>query len=263
MVKVCSLFSGSSGNCIFISSGNTSILVDAGVSGRRIEEALTQIGESIKSISAILITHEHNDHISGAGILSRRHKIPIYANSGTWAAMRPFLGKLHPDHIRMTEVCTRFSIGDIDILPFPIPHDAACPVGYNFFIEDKKITIATDIGHVSDELIGWLEKSHIILLESNHDIEMLKTGRYPWPLKKRIMGDYGHLCNEHTGKVVAHLAQNGTKFFLLGHLSKENNYPELAYQTVCNALVEKQIYPDKDVFLDVAYRDRVSRMICI
>jgi phosphoribosyl 1,2-cyclic phosphodiesterase len=136
-------------------------------------------------------------------------------------------------------------------------------VGYNFFIDGKKITIATDIGHITDELVGWLEKSHFILLESNHDVEMLKTGRYPWPLKKRIMGDYGHLCNDHTGRIVAHLAENGTKFFLLGHLSKENNYPELAYQTVCNALAEKKIYPDKDVFLDVAYRDRVSRMICI
>lgn len=263
MIKVCSLFSGSSGNCIFISSGQTSILVDAGVSGKRIEEALGQIGESIKSISAIIITHEHSDHISGAGILARRHRLPIYANNLTWAAMKPFMGKLRPDQICVSEVCCPFRIGDIDILPFPIPHDAACPVGYNLFVEDKKITIATDIGHVTDELIGWLEKSHIILLESNHDIEMLKTGRYPWPLKKRIMGDYGHLCNEHTGKVVAHLAENGTKFFLLGHLSKENNFPELAYQTVYNALAEKKIYPDKDVFLDVAYRDRASKMICI
>jgi phosphoribosyl 1,2-cyclic phosphodiesterase len=263
MIKVCSLFSGSSGNCIFISSGETSVLVDAGVSGKRIEEALVQIGESIKDISAIIITHEHSDHISGAGVLSRRHKIPIYANSRTWDAMRPFLGKLNPEHICVTEVCSKFSIGDIDIVSFPIPHDAACPVGYNFFIDGKKITIATDIGHITDELVGWLEKSHFILLESNHDVEMLKTGRYPWPLKKRIMGDYGHLCNDHTGRIVAHLAENGTKFFLLGHLSKENNYPELAYQTVCNALAEKKIYPDKDVFLDVAYRDRVSRMICI
>lgn len=263
MIKVCSLFSGSSGNCVFISSGETSILVDAGVSGKRVEEALDQIGESIKSISAIVITHEHNDHISGAGILARRHKIPIYANQRTWDAMRPFLGKIQPDYIRVTEVCRRFCIGDIDILPFPIPHDAACPVGYNFFIDDKKVTIATDIGHVTDELMGWLEKSYIILLESNHDIEMLKTGRYPWPLKQRIMGDLGHLCNENTGKVVAHLVENGTKFVLLGHLSKENNYPELAYQTVCNALAERKIYPDKDVFLDVAYRDRASKMICI
>ena len=263
MIKTCSLFSGSSGNCIFISSGETSVLVDAGVSGKRIEEALEQIGESIKSISAIIITHEHSDHIAGAGILSRRHKIPIYANSRTWDAMRPFLGNSKPEHIQVTQVCKPFNVGDIYIVSFPIPHDAACPVGYSFFIDCRKITVATDIGHISDELMGWLENSHAILLESNHDVEMLMTGRYPWPLKKRIMGDFGHLCNDLAGKVVAHLAEKGTKHFLLGHLSKENNYPELAYQTVCNALLERKIYPDRDVFLEIAYRDRVSKMICI
>ena len=263
MIKVCSLFSGSSGNSIFISSGNTSILVDAGVSGRRIEEALNEIGESISKISGIIITHEHSDHIIGAGILSRRHKIPIYANKETWDAMRSFTGKLAPALTQIINLGQLFRIGDIDISSFPIPHDAACPVGYSFFIEDKKITVATDIGHISDDLLTYLEKSLMILLESNHDIEMLKTGRYPWPLKKRILGDYGHLCNEITGKIVAHLAEGGTKFFLLGHLSKENNFPELAYQTVYNALIEKKIYPDKDVYLEVALRDRASKMICI
>ena len=263
MIKVCSLFSGSSGNCIFVSSGETSILVDAGVSGKRIEEALTSIGESAQSISGIIITHEHCDHISGAGILARRHKIPVYANSQTWAAMRRDIGKLMPDFIKVAEIGQQFLIGDITITSFAIPHDAANPVGYNFYMQDKKITIATDIGHVSDELLVNLENSHMILLESNHDIEMLKTGSYPWPLKRRIMGDFGHLCNELTGKIVAHLAENGTKIFLLGHLSKENNFPELAYQTVCNALIEKKIFPDKDVYLDVALRDRASKMICI
>jgi phosphoribosyl 1,2-cyclic phosphodiesterase len=263
MIKVCSLFSGSSGNCIFVSSGETSLLVDAGVSGRRIEEALAQIGENIADIRGIIITHEHSDHINGAGILSRRHKTPIYANRDTWAAMKPFLGKMAPDNIRVVDIGSMFRIGDIGVSSFPIPHDAACPVGYNIFIDGKKITVATDIGHMSDELLSYLEESLLILLESNHDIEMLKTGRYPWPLKKRIMGDYGHMCNELTGRVVAHLAQGGTKFFLLGHLSKENNFPELAYQTVCNALIEKKIFPDKDVYLDVALRDRASRVICI
>lgn len=262
MIKVCSLFSGSSGNCIYISSGGTSILVDAGVSGKRIEEAVASIGESMGNVSGIIITHEHSDHISGAGILARRHKIPIYANEQTWSAMKPFLGKLQPQYVKVTHIHERFAIGDIEICPFPIPHDAACPVGYNFFIEDKKFTVATDIGHISEDLLTYLDKSHMILLESNHDIEMLKTGSYPWPLKRRILGDFGHLCNELTGKVVAHLAQNGTKLFLLGHLSKENNFPELAYQTVCNALAEKQLYPDKDVYLDVAHRDRASKMIC-
>lgn len=263
MIKVCSLFSGSSGNCIFVSYNETSILIDAGVSGRRIEEALKSIGESFDKMAGIFITHEHCDHISGAGILSRRHKVPIFANSSTWNAMRPFMGKLPPDFIRHIEVDEVFVLGDMEIKPFAIPHDAACPVGYNLFMDGKKVTIATDIGHMSLELLDHLEKSDMILLESNHDIEMLRTGSYPWPLKQRILGDNGHLCNDIAGKVVAYLAEKGTKSFLLGHLSKENNIPEIAYQTVCNALMEKQISPTEDVYLEVALRDRASKVIYI
>ncbi|NLU52239.1 MAG: MBL fold metallo-hydrolase [Clostridiaceae bacterium] len=263
MIKVCSLFSGSSGNCIFVSNGDTAVLIDAGVSGKRIEEALKSIGESFDKIAGIFITHEHSDHISGAGILSRRYKIPIYANSLTWNAMRPFLGKLTPDLIRHIETGREHIIGDMTVRPFPIPHDAACPVGYNIFIDGKKITIATDIGHMNKELLSNLVKSDMVLLESNHDIDMLMTGRYPWPLKQRILSDNGHLCNEMAGKTVAYLAECGTKLFLLGHLSKENNFPELAYQTVCNALLEKRINPTKDVYLDVAHRDRASKVLYI
>lgn len=263
MIKVCSLFSGSSGNCIFVSYNGTSILIDAGVSGRRIEEALNSIGESFDKIAGIFITHEHSDHISGAGILSRRYKLPIYANPDTWKAMRPFMGKLPPENIRYIEVGEGFTIGDIEIKSFSIPHDAVRPVGYNLFVNGKKLTIATDIGHMTKELLSYLEKSDMILLESNHDIEMLKTGRYPWPLKQRILGENGHLCNEMAGKTVAYLAENGTKLFLLGHLSQENNFPELAYQTVCNCLMEKKISPTEDIYLEVALRDRVSKVIYV
>ena len=263
MIKVCSLFSGSSGNCIFVSYNDTSILIDAGLSGKKIGEALKSIGQSFDDISAIFITHEHSDHINGAGIIARRYKIPIYANSLTWKAMRPFMGKLSSDHVRVVEVGETHSLGDIEIRPFAIPHDAVCPVGYNLFINGKKLTIATDIGHMSRELLSNLEKSDMVLLESNHDVGMLKAGRYPWPLKQRILGENGHLCNDMAGKVVAYLAENGTRRFLLGHLSKENNFPELAYRTVCNALLEKSINPQKDVYLEVALRDRASNVLTI
>ncbi|NLO99528.1 MAG: MBL fold metallo-hydrolase [Clostridiaceae bacterium] len=263
MIKVCSLFSGSSGNCIFVSYNDTAILIDAGVSGRRIEAALADIGESFDKIAGIFITHEHSDHISGAGILSRRHNVPIYANADTWNAMRPLLGKLKTEHIRYIEPGESATAGDITVKPFPIPHDAVCPVGYNIFVNGKKLTIATDIGHMDKELLTNLEKSEMILLESNHDVEMLKTGRYPWHLKQRILGEKGHLCNDIAGKVVAYLAKNGTKKFLLGHLSKENNFPELAYQTVCNALMEMQINPKKDIYLEVALRDKASNVMYI
>lgn len=263
MIKVCSLFSGSSGNCIFVSYKDTALLIDAGVSGRRIEKALANIGESFDNMAGIFITHEHCDHISGAGVLSRRYKLPLYANSFTWKAIGTSLGKINSNHMREINPGQNMDVGDIGMRPFLIPHDAACPVGYNIFINNKKLTIATDIGHMDETILSNLEHSDMILLESNHDINMLRTGRYPWPLKQRILGDKGHLCNETAGQVVAHLAKGGTKQFLLGHLSQENNFPELAYRTVFNALMDSQINPQKDVHLEVALRDRVSNVLYI
>ncbi len=263
MIQLTSLFSGSSGNAIYVSSQNTHILVDSGLSGKRIEASMDSIGGKIQDIQAILISHEHTDHILGAGVLSRRFGIPIYANERTWDAMRGDLKKISPDCICYFSTEQSFYIGDIEINTFSIPHDAAEPVGFNFFCDRKKVTIATDIGHMNRTLLENLEGSDMILLESNHDIEMLKVGRYPWPLKQRILGDRGHLCNDMAAKVVAYLADKGTEKFLLGHLSKENNFPELAFQTVQNALHEKSIIAGKDIYLGVAYRDRASEALCV
>ncbi len=263
MLKLASLYSGSSGNSIYISSKSTHILVDAGLSGKRIEKSMASIGASIKNIQAILISHEHMDHILGAGVLSRRYGIPIYANEKTWEAMRVSLKKIDPDCIRIFLTGQPFKIGDIEINTFSTPHDAIEPVGFNFCCNKKKVTIATDIGHIHKSLLNNLVGSDMILLESNHDIEMLKVGRYPWPLKQRIMSDKGHLCNDMAAKVVAYLAANGTKKFLLGHLSKENNFPELAFQTVKNALTEKSVAAGRDVYVGIAYRDRVSESLIV
>lgn len=258
MIKFCSLFSGSSGNALFIGTEKTKLLIDAGLSGKRILEALCSIGESPAELSAILITHEHVDHVRGAGIVSRKQNVPIYANEATWQAMECGLGPVKLEN--RCAFCTgeEFEIGDICIRPFAIPHDAAEPVGYNFFAQGKKITTATDIGHMNKELLPYIEGNDLLLLESNHDTEMLKVGPYPWPLKKRILGDHGHLSNEIAAKVIAYLAEKGGKRFILGHLSHENNFPELAYQTALNALNEKQIVVGGDITLEVALRDRVG-----
>ncbi|HEX3028814.1 MAG TPA: MBL fold metallo-hydrolase [Clostridia bacterium] len=261
MIKFCSLFSGSSGNSLYISDNKTNVLIDAGLSGKRIIEALHSIGEKPSELSAILVTHEHSDHTRGVGIVSRKFDIPIYANENTWRAMELELGPLGAENKMLFETGKEFNIGDIKVKPFAIPHDAAEPVGFNFFISDRKITTATDIGHITRPLLECLEMSDLLLLESNHDIEMLKVGPYPWHLKKRIMGDHGHLSNEMAGKVITYMAEKGTKKFLLGHLSKENNFPELAYRTVCNALHEKEISAEGDVMLEVALRDRVGKVI--
>lgn len=263
MIKFCSLFSGSSGNSLLLMTEQTKILIDAGLSAKKIIEALCSIGEKPSELSAILVSHEHSDHVRGVGIMSRKFDIPIYANEGTWNAMEQYLGPLDIKNKICFQTDKEFEIGNVCVKPFSIPHDAAEPVGYNFFINNKKVTTATDIGHINKQLLKHLEMSDLLLLESNHDIEMLKVGPYPWNLKRRILGDNGHLSNEMAGKVIAYLAENGTKKFLLGHLSKENNFPELAYQTVKNALSEKQIDIDSDIILEVVLRDRVGKVIDI
>lgn len=263
MIKFCSLYSGSSGNCIFIGDERTKILIDAGLSGKRIIEALTSIGENPREISAILVTHEHSDHTKGIGIMSRKFDIPVFANENTWAGMECQIGPVNIKNKMYFRTGEEFDIGSICVRPFPVPHDANEPVGYSFFADNQKITSATDIGHMNNSLLKELEGSNTLLLESNHDIEMLKVGPYPWSLKKRILGEHGHLSNEMAGKVIAYLAEKGTRQFLLGHLSKENNFPELAYQTVLNALTEKKICVGQEVSLEVASRDRAGRVICL
>jgi len=258
MIKYCSLYSGSSGNSHFICKDNTRILVDAGLSGKKIEEALKKIDEDPSLVDGIIVSHEHGDHSKGIGVMARRYNIPVYANKSTMDSIRPLLYNVHEENIRMFTTNEPFEIKDFTVLPFPIPHDAGEPVGFSIIGEYKKVTIATDLGHMSDKLQNYLENSKIILLESNHDVEMLRVGRYPWYLKKRILSDTGHLSNDIAGEVIAKLARNGCEKFILGHLSKENNFPELAYETVASVLKDNDIIPDKDIELSVAQRDRVG-----
>jgi phosphoribosyl 1,2-cyclic phosphodiesterase len=263
MINFCTLYSGSSGNSVFITDQKTRILIDAGRSGRDIETSLQNIGQDPKDINAILVTHEHTDHIRGVGILSRKYNVPIYANKGTWDAMSNLIGTINSDNIKVFNTNEKFNIGDVEINPFDIPHDAAEPVGYNFYINNKKVTTATDIGHINDNLREHLKKSDILLIESNHDVEMVKVCRYPYFLKQRILGDNGHLSNETTGKLLCELINYGTNKVLLGHLSRENNFPELCYKAVTNILESNNIKVGKDIKLEVALRDKMSTMYAI
>jgi phosphoribosyl 1,2-cyclic phosphodiesterase len=261
MIKFCSLYSGSSGNSLFISAGDTKLLVEAGLSAKKIISALRSINENPSELNAILVSHEHGDHIKGAGILSRRFNLPVYASRGTWRAMERAIGPVLECNKVVFEPYEPFKIGDFTVTPFLIPHDANEPVGYSFYAYGKKVTVATDIGHINTDILGCFAGSDLLLLESNHDIEMLKIGPYPWPLKKRIAGENGHLSNDDAGKVIAYMAEKGTRRFLLGHLSKQNNFPELAYQTVCSALYEKRLEAGTDIMLDVVLRDRIGKII--
>lgn len=259
-MEFCSIYSGSSGNCLYVGSDRTKILIDAGLSGKRIQEGLNTAGINPTDIDAIIITHEHDDHIKSAGILSRRFNIPIYANTNTWEAMINSLGSVAEENIKVFNGYSPFEIGDITVLPYEIPHDAAQPCGYNFVKGKAKLSIATDIGYASENIKNNIKDSDFIFLESNHDIEMLKVGPYPYPLKLRILGERGHLSNEAAGKAIVEILNSRIKKVMLGHLSKTNNYPELALRTVLSELEMNGIKDGKDVDIDIAYRDKVGRM---
>ncbi len=253
MCRLIPLFSGSSGNCTLFTCGDTSLLIDAGVSCKRIENALMKHGKSMREIAGILITHEHADHIMSVGALSRKYKVPVYASYGTWDAMHAEIGMVHA--IRAIKPEHLFSIQDIKVRAFSIPHDAAEPIGYNIFKENKKFTVATDLGEMTESLFLSLTGSHAILLESNYDADMLKNGKYPYMLKNRIAGKHGHLSNAEAAATAARLACLGTKHIILGHLSRENNKPELAYMAAKKEIEAAGICIDKDMCLSVANRE--------
>lgn len=258
--RYCSIASGSSGNCHYIETAEARILVDAGLSGKIIQAGLDQIGIDPKSLDLILITHEHTDHCKGAGILSRRFDLPIYANEATWEAMKGGLGKIKPEHICQFKTGESFRFRDVQILPFATHHDSVEAVGFRFEKEDKRISMVTDTGHICDSIKAAVEGSNLYLIEANHDVNMLRMGSYPWPLKKRIESDWGHLSNEAAGEFISELCKGQKSTVLLGHLSQENNFPELAYQTVKNILTENGIYIDEGIELDMALRHAPTKI---
>ncbi|SKC88450.1 MBL fold metallo-hydrolase [Maledivibacter halophilus] len=259
--KFCSLASGSSGNCQYVGSRDTKLLIDAGLTGKYITNALKNIDIEAEKIDGLLITHEHSDHIKGVGVLMRKFDIPLYVNEKTWEAMKDKIGSVKGKDIRLFSDCESFAIGDIKVNPYSISHDACNPMGYSFVHNNSKISITTDLGCITDEIINEIKDSDLLVIESNHDVEMVKFGRYPWFLKKRILGDFGHLSNEAAGNIITEVVKNGkVKYALLAHLSKENNFPELAYETVKNIIIENEIKVGVDVNLDLTYRNRTGRV---
>mgnify|MGYP003371113959 FL=1 len=260
MFNFCSLYSGSSGNCLFIQTSNTKILIDAGESSKKISNALSSINIDPNNIDAILITHEHSDHVKGLGTFSKKYDIPVYANSKTWDAMSEQSSKISDKNIKKFTIEENFEIGDLKIHPFKIPHDAANPCGFNIFYNNQKLSIATDIGHMTASIARKLEDSSFILLESNYDPQILKCSSYPYTLKQRIAGPNGHLPNIDAGKTISYLMNSGLKEVMLGHLSKENNFPELAYQTVVNELISANKDSSK-IKISIADRLKTSSIV--
>lgn len=251
MSRFCSLFSSSSGNCTYIGTAKNGILVDAGVSAKRICNALADRDIPPESLGAIFVTHEHSDHINGIRVLASKYNIPVYATGGTLDGMAQYgviNGRFPCDVIDENgiEVCGML------IKPFSTPHDTKESCGYTVMMpDDRKISVATDIGHMTGGILSAISKSDLILIESNHDIGMLNNGDYPYILKKRILSDVGHLCNEKCAEAVKYLFEKGTTRFFLGHLSEHNNIPALAYRTTYAVLQEAGAKEGKDYTLEV------------
>lgn len=224
MIKLCVLASSSSGNCAFIGTERTRILVDAGLSRKETFQRLAQIDECPESINAIVITHEHSDHVCGLISIARKLRIPIYlshltAPSIAWGEFEPAI-----EHF---QAGSRFTIGEIEIDSFTIPHDAVDPVGFTFRAEGVKIGIVTDLGYMPDSIKFHLRGTDWLVLESNHDLEMLKVGPYPWSVKQRVMGRKGHLSNDVACEYVRRELDSSVNTLVLGHLSENNNHPEI------------------------------------
>lgn len=262
-LTVCPLVSGSAGNSIYISCGGVKLLVDCGVSAARVVAGLGEIGVSIDDIDGILITHEHVDHVRGLGVLCRKHGIPVYANEGTWQGIFLKETNIPARCVRTFFTGEDFYIGPMNIHPFPIPHDATEPVGFAFSCQGMRCAVATDIGHIASSWLDAVSGSQALVLEANHDVEMVERGPYPKRLQQRILGRNGHLSNEACAKVMLELVKKGAKAVSLAHLSADNNLPELAYNTVCEALCDAGYCVGEDVCVTVARRDRVSDMMIL
>lgn len=265
-MNLCSIASGSSGNCIFIGTEQTSLLVDIGISAKQAETGLHTIDRTLKDIDGILVTHEHSDHIRGVGVAARKAGIPIYGTKGTLEAIKncSSLGKIDEGLYREISPDEIFQVGDMEIVPFRISHDAADPVAYRVNSGEKSAAVVTDLGVYNDYIVDHLQGLDAVLLEANHDVRMLQAGVYPYYLKQRILSSHGHLSNENAGRLLCRILHDNLKSVFLGHLSKENNYEALAYETVCTEVtLGDNPYRANDFKIQVARRSEASEPVYI
>lgn len=235
------LASGSTGNAFYVEDGSHSFLVDAGFSGKQMDSLFQQVDRDISKLSGIFVTHEHSDHIKGIGVLARKYKLPIYANEKTWKAMEGLIGEVPTEQKFVFGMESVLSFGSTDIESFGVSHDAAEPMFYIFHSGGKKLVLITDTGYVSDRVKGIISGADVYVFESNHDVQMLRMGRYPWNIKRRILSDVGHVCNEDAAIAMSEVIGDHTKRIYLAHLSLDNNMKDLARMSVTQTLAGKGI----------------------
>ncbi|NMB10260.1 MAG: MBL fold metallo-hydrolase [Tissierellia bacterium] len=262
-MKFCSLSSGSSGNCVYMETENTRVLIDAGFSGKKVEELLKNIDVDPKTLDGILVTHEHTDHIKGVGILSRRYNLPIMANYGTWMGMDKKIGKIKDENILIFKNDYDFEFRDLEIHPISTYHDSECSCGYIVGNSNKKITVMTDTGYVSQNMKDKIKGSDILYVEANHDVDMLKNGIYPYHLKQRVLSTKGHLSNIDSAMMLGEVLKANEEKVILAHLSQENNTPKMAFETIKFYLEKLGLDTEKEIDLSVAPRHMASKIITL
>ena len=245
-LRISVLASSSSGNATYIETPKRKILVDAGLSGKKVANLMASINRKLEDVDTLLVTHEHTDHVKGVGVLARKYHMDIYANEKTWQAMAKKIGKVPDEQKHIFEMGKTMTFDDLDVESFGVSHDAAAPQFYEFHHDGRSFVILTDTGYVSDHVAGVIKNANGYLFECNHDLEMLRYGRYPWALKQRILSDKGHLSNEDGGHALADIIGNQTKQIYLGHLSQENNMKELAHLTISQMLKAQDLGVDHD-----------------
>lgn len=251
------LSSGSTGNATIVTNGETTLMVDAGFSAKRIDELLLEREVTGHELNGILVTHEHSDHVKGLGPVARKYNLPIYANEKTWRAIDNSVGNISAENRRVFGTGEAHDFGSLRVESFAISHDAAEPVGYSFYDEKYKLSVCTDLGYASDKVKLAIADSDVLVLEANHDIEMLRMGRYPWNIKRRILGDMGHLSNEATGELMSELLNGRLKRTYLAHLSREHNIPDLAKMSVRGSMEDRGcFFRDSEFELRDTFYDR-------
>ncbi|MBR3932888.1 MAG: MBL fold metallo-hydrolase [Clostridia bacterium] len=257
MTKFLTLYSSSSGNCVLVSNDDTNILIDAGVSASKICTVLNEAGVDPDQIDAIFVTHEHSDHICGIRVLTKKYNIPVYANASTMEHVLKAAPTIAPGNAHIISSSNVYTVRSMKVKPFVTPHDSASSVGYVIESDDKKYAVATDTGCITKAMLGNMAGCEAVVIEANHDEEMLKNGPYPYMLKKRILSDQGHLSNKNCAWLATQLAIWGTKRILLGHLSEQNNTPKKAFECVEKSLSSNGFKVGSDVVLKVAPKDEI------
>ncbi|HZG11203.1 MBL fold metallo-hydrolase [Kurthia gibsonii] len=262
-MKFSVLASGSTGNAVYVESGNQAFIVDAGLTGKKMEQLFAKIDRDIKKLSGILVTHEHSDHIKGVGVLARKYNVPVFANEKTWQAMTPSVGNIPLDQRFQFNMETVQAFGTLEIESFGVSHDAADPMFYTFHENGRKLAVITDTGYVSDRMKGIIRGADAFVFESNHDVNMLQMGSYPWSTKRRILSDVGHVSNEDAAIAMSDVVFEKDTHIYLSHLSKDNNMKDLARLSVAQTLQSVGIMPGEFVHLHDTDAEEPTKLVMV